>query len=105
MADAPRRIWRDMYADADPEGAARFGSYIEHIDGMPGGNDDKTRELLYVASLTALKAPAPLAVHIARATAAGASPAEIMQAISVASLLGGLPTLSAALAVYDEAFG
>ena len=103
-APTPPRIWRDVQADLDPEGHAAFAGYLAHLDGMPGGVPDLTRELVYVSALTTLKATAPLAVHIARARAAGATREQIVQTVSIAAVLGGLPTLSAALAVVDAAF-
>ncbi len=102
--DAAPRIWRDIHADVDPDGSVAFAGYLAHLDGMPGGVPDLTRELVYISALTTLKATAPLAVHIARARAAGATREQIVQTVSIAAVLGGLPTLSAALAVVDAAF-
>ena len=60
---------------------------------MPGALDTKTKELIALAIGVTAHRKGCIAFHTQAALQAGASPAEIMEALSVAIAMGGGPAL------------
>lgn len=104
MADTHKaRPWRESLADFDPEGAARVRAWMEHV-GSPetGGIDALTRELIFVATSTAVSATPSIATHVLRAVGEGATEQQIYQAMALGATSSGIPNLAAGLAVLDD---
>lgn len=68
------------------------------------GPDRKTRSLVQVATLTALKSATQLRVHLIGALRNGATEREIVETILQVGLLAGFPASWDALAVCHEVF-
>jgi len=73
----------------------------------PGGLDAKTRLLLTLAGLTCQGAQADTAVRqtVRHAVAAGAKKQEIVEAIGQMSVFAGIPAMTRALELAQEAMG
>ncbi|MFT7593995.1 MAG: 4-carboxymuconolactone decarboxylase [Paracoccaceae bacterium] len=73
----------------------------------PGGLDAKTRLLLTLAGLTCQGAQADMAIRqtVRHAVAAGAKKQEIVDAIGQMSVFAGIPAMTRALELAQEAMG
>ena len=92
-------------ADTDPELAAiRDRLVLGEIAGK-GTLDDKRRELITLAALTASQAFASLKIHAEAALNAGATPVEIREAIYQTAPYAGFPRACEAIAVVNNVFG
>jgi len=84
----------DIVAEMDPEYFEKLkGLYVDGTFGREGALPRKTKELIMVGITCALSRPRGVRLHIERALALGASPREILEAIEVAAIPGGMPGL------------
>src|SRR5215467_15462021 len=82
----------DLIAQLDPEYFEKLkGLYIDGTFGREGVLPRKTKELIMVGITCALNRPRGVRLHSERALALGASPREILEAMEVAAIPGGMP--------------
>ncbi|BBD73599.1 hypothetical protein HS1genome_1988 [Sulfodiicoccus acidiphilus] len=67
--------------------------------------DSKTVSLIRMAVVSALRHEKAIEHSMDQAVAAGATPEEILDAIKVAFIFTGVPTLVTALSIYKRKFG
>src|SRR5688500_11590251 len=102
----------DLIADMDPEYFEKLkGIYVDATFGRDGALPRKTKELIMVGITCALRAPRGVRIHSERALTLGASPREVLEAMEVAAIPGGMPglwlgveTLQAILEAKGQAF-
>jgi 4-carboxymuconolactone decarboxylase len=84
----------DIIAKLDPEYFEKLkGLYVDGTFGREGALPRKTKELIMVGITCALNRPRGVRLHSERALNLGASPREILEAIEVAAIPGGMPGL------------
>jgi alkylhydroperoxidase/carboxymuconolactone decarboxylase family protein YurZ len=84
----------DIIAKLDPEYFEKLkGIYVDGTFGREGALPRKTKELIMVGITCALNRPRGVRLHSERALTSGASPREILEAIEVAAIPGGMPGL------------
>ncbi|HEX2227563.1 MAG TPA: carboxymuconolactone decarboxylase family protein [Candidatus Binatia bacterium] len=84
----------DLIADMDPEYFDKLkGIYVDATFGRDGALPRKTKELIMVAITCALSRPRGVRLHAERALASGATPREVLEAVEVAAIPGGMPGL------------
>jgi alkylhydroperoxidase/carboxymuconolactone decarboxylase family protein YurZ len=84
----------DIIAKLDPEYFDKLkGLYVDGTFGREGALPRKTKELIMVGITCALNRPRGVRLHCERALALGASPREILEAVEVAAIPGGMPGL------------
>jgi alkylhydroperoxidase/carboxymuconolactone decarboxylase family protein YurZ len=84
----------DIIAKLDPEYFDKLkGIYVDGTFGREGALPRKTKELIMVGITCALNRPRGVRLHSERALALGASPREILEAMEVAAIPGGMPGL------------
>lgn len=84
----------EIIAKLDPEYFERLkGFYLDATFGREGALPRRTKELIMVGITCALLRPRGVRVHTERALALGASPKEVLEAMEVAAIPGGLPGL------------
>ena len=84
----------DLIADMDPEYFGKLkGIYVDATFGRDGALPRKTKELIMVAITCALSRPRGVRLHVERALAVGATPREVLEAVEVAAIPGGMPGL------------
>ena len=86
-----------------PQHARAWGTMVQGLAGA-GALDDKTRELVYLAVLAALRLESGVPFHVQAARQAGASRDEVISAILVGLPAAGhavTQVLPAAVAAYD----
>ena len=84
----------DVIAKLDPEYFEKLkGLYIDGTFGREGALPRKTKELIMVGITCALNRPRGVRLHSERALTLGASPREVLEAIEVAAIPGGMPGL------------
>jgi 4-carboxymuconolactone decarboxylase len=84
----------DVIADLDPEYFERLkGLYVDATFGREGTLPRKTKELIMVGICCALPRPRGVRVHSERALTLGATPKEVLEAMEVAAIPGGMPGL------------
>ena len=84
----------DLVARLDPEYFEKLkGIYVDATFGRDGALPRKTKELIMVGITCALRAPRGVRIHSERALTLGASPKEVLEAIEVAAIPGGMPGL------------
>jgi pimeloyl-ACP methyl ester carboxylesterase/alkylhydroperoxidase/carboxymuconolactone decarboxylase family protein YurZ len=97
------RSWRQVLGAVDPVGNELLGAYLAHtLSPELGGINRLQGELIQVATATAVNEPLSIRTHVTRALEAGASDAQIYQAMLMGSSSGGVPSLQAGLRVLDE---
>lgn len=97
------RPWREILTELDAEGERAVSAWLSHIgDPSTGAINGKTRELIWVATSTAVRAEASLRAHVGRALTEGASHSEVYQAMALGSASGGIPALTLGLTVLDS---
>src|SRR5262247_2005909 len=102
----------NIIARLDPEYFEKLkGIYVDATFGRDGALPRKTKELIMVGITCALRATRGVRVHSERALALGASPREVLEAMEVAAIPGGMPglwlgveTLEAILAAQGRPF-
>jgi alkylhydroperoxidase/carboxymuconolactone decarboxylase family protein YurZ len=84
----------DIIAKLDPEYFEKLkGLYVDGTFGREGALPRKTKELIMVGICCALLRPRGIRLHSERALTLGATPKEVMEAMEVAAIPGGLPGL------------
>jgi alkylhydroperoxidase/carboxymuconolactone decarboxylase family protein YurZ len=84
----------DIIARLDPEYFEKLkGIYVDATFGREGALQRKTKELIMVGITCALRAPRGVRIHSERALTLGASPREVLEAMEVAAIPGGMPGL------------
>ena len=84
----------DVVARLDPEYFEKLkGLYVDATFGRDGALPRRTKELIMVGITCALRAPRGVRIHSERALTLGASPREVLEAMEVAAIPGGMPGL------------
>jgi alkylhydroperoxidase/carboxymuconolactone decarboxylase family protein YurZ len=84
----------DLIAAMDPEYFEKLkGLYVDGTFGREGALPRKVKELIMVAITCALSRPRGVRLHAERALALGAAPREVLEAVEVAAIPGGMPGL------------
>jgi alkylhydroperoxidase/carboxymuconolactone decarboxylase family protein YurZ len=84
----------NLIAELDPEYFAKLkGLYVDGTFGRDGALPRKTKELIMVGITCALSRPRGVRLHSERALALGATPREVLEAVEVAAIPGGMPGL------------
>ena len=82
----------DIIAEFDPEYFEKLkGLYVDGTFGREGALPRKTKELIMVGICCALLRPRGIRLHSERALTLGATPKEVMEAMEVAAIPGGMP--------------
>jgi 4-carboxymuconolactone decarboxylase len=84
----------DIIAKLDPEYFEKLkGLYVDGTFGRDGALPRKTKELIMVGITCALNRPRGVKLHCERALTLGATPREVLEAVEVAAIPGGMPGL------------
>lgn len=84
----------EILARLDPEYFDKLkGIYVDATFGRDGALPRKTKELIMVGITCALRAPRGVRIHSDRALTLGATPREVLEAMEVAAIPGGMPGL------------
>lgn len=84
----------DLIAQLDPEYFEKLkGLYVDGTFGREGALPRQTKELIMVGICCALNRPRGVKLHSDRALTLGASPKEVLEAVEVAAIPGGMPGL------------
>jgi len=84
----------DLIAQMDPEYFDKLkGIYVDGTFGRDGALPRKTKELIMVGICCALNRPRGVKLHSERALILGAAPREVLEAVEVAAIPGGMPGL------------
>jgi len=84
----------DLIAELDPEYFEKLkGLYVDGTFGREGVLPRKTKELIMVGITCALSRARGVRLHSERALALGATPREVLEAVEVAAIPGGMPGL------------
>ena len=100
--DQLQRIRANMerFTEAQPQTMQAFGT-LHNASCAPGALDAKTKELIALAIAVAARCDGCIAFHTHDALNAGASSDEIAEALSVAVLMGGGPSVMYATHVVE----
>src|SRR3990170_77081 len=83
-----------IVAKLDPEYFEKLkGLYVDATFGRDGALPRKTKELIMVGITCALNRPRGVKLHSERALTLGATPREVLEAVEVAAIPGGMPGL------------
>jgi 4-carboxymuconolactone decarboxylase len=84
----------DIIAKLDPEYFEKLkGLYVDATFAREGALPRKTKELIMIGITCALNRPRGVQLHSERALTLGATPREILEAMEVAAIPGGMPGL------------
>jgi len=84
----------EVIAKLDPEYFEKLkGLYVDATFGRDGALPRKTKELIMVGICCALLRPRGVRLHSERSLTLGASPKEVLEAMEVAAIPGGMPGL------------
>jgi alkylhydroperoxidase/carboxymuconolactone decarboxylase family protein YurZ len=84
----------DLIAQMDPEYFEKLkGIYVDGTFGREGALPRKTKELIMIGICCALNRPRGVKLHSERALTLGAAPREVLEAVEVAAIPGGMPGL------------
>jgi 4-carboxymuconolactone decarboxylase len=84
----------EVIARLDPEYFEKLkGLYVDGTFGREGALPRKTKELIMVGIACALRVQRGIRIHSERALTLGASPREVLEAMEVAAIPGGMPGL------------
>ena len=84
----------NVIAKLDPEYFEKLkGIYVDATFGREGALPRKTKELIMVGITCALRAARGVRIHSERALTLGATPREVLEAMEVAAIPGGMPGL------------
>ena len=84
----------EVIAKLDPEYFEKLkGLYVDGTFGREGALPRKTKELIMVGIACALRVQRGIRIHSERALTLGASPREVLEAMEVAAIPGGMPGL------------
>jgi 4-carboxymuconolactone decarboxylase len=93
----------NIIARLDPEYFDKLkGLYVDGTFGREGALPRKTKELIMVGITCALNRPRGVRLHSERALTLGATPREVLEAIEVAAIPGGMPGLWLGVETLDE---
>jgi 4-carboxymuconolactone decarboxylase len=93
----------NIIAKLDPEYFEKLkGIYVDATFGREGALPRKTKELIMVGITCALNRPRGVKLHSERALTLGASPREVLEAIEVAAIPGGMPGLWLGVETLEE---
>ena len=93
----------NIIAKLDPEYFEKLkGIYVDGTFGREGVLPRKTKELIMVGITCALNRPRGVKLHSERALTLGASPREVLEAVEVAAIPGGMPGLWLGVETLDE---
>ena len=93
----------DLIAQMDPEYFDKLkGIYVDATFGREGALPRKTKELIMVGICCALNRPRGVKLHSERALTLGAAPREVLEAVEVAAIPGGMPGLWLGVETLDE---
>jgi alkylhydroperoxidase/carboxymuconolactone decarboxylase family protein YurZ len=103
----------ELIADLDPEYFEKLkGIYVDGTFGRDGALGRKEKELIMVGICCALRVQRGVRIHADRALTLGATPKQVLEAIEVAAIPGGMPglwlgaeTLKEVLEQRGQAFG
>jgi alkylhydroperoxidase/carboxymuconolactone decarboxylase family protein YurZ len=92
-----------LLAELDPEYFEKLkGIYVDATFGREGALPRKTKELIMIGITCALSRPRGVRLHSERALALGASPREVLEAMEVAAIPGGMPGLWLGVETLDQ---
>lgn len=84
----------ELVTRLDPEYAQHLkGLYVDATFGREGALERKTKELIMVGITCALNRPRGVRLHAERALKLGATPREVLEAVEVSAIPGGMPGL------------
>jgi alkylhydroperoxidase/carboxymuconolactone decarboxylase family protein YurZ len=84
----------ELIAELDPEYFEKLtGIYVDGTFGREGALPRKTKELIMVGICCALRTARGVRLHSERALTLGAKPQEVLEAMEVAAIPGGMPGL------------
>jgi alkylhydroperoxidase/carboxymuconolactone decarboxylase family protein YurZ len=84
----------NLIAELDPEYFEKLkGIYVDATFGREGALSRKTKELIMIGITCALRAQRGVRIHSERALKLGATPREVLEAVQVAAIPGGMPGL------------
>ena len=84
----------EIIATLDPEYAKHLkGLFVDGTFAREGALARKTKELIMVGITCALNRPRGVRLHTERALKVGATPREVLEAVEVAAIPGGMPGL------------
>ena len=93
----------DIIARLDPEYFEKLkGLYVDGTFGRDGALPRQIKELIMVGICCALNRPRGVRLHSERALTLGAAPREVLEAIEVAAIPGGMPGLWLGVETLDE---
>jgi alkylhydroperoxidase/carboxymuconolactone decarboxylase family protein YurZ len=93
----------DTIANLDPEYFEKLkGLYVDGTFGREGALARKTKELIMIGICCALVRPRGIRVHSERALTLGATPKEVLEAMEIAAIPGGMPGLWAGVETLQD---
>jgi 4-carboxymuconolactone decarboxylase len=93
----------NIIAKLDPEYFEKLkGIYVDGTFGREGALPRRTKELIMVGICCALNRPRGVRLHSERALTLGASPREVLEAVEVAAIPGGMPGLWLGVETLEE---
>lgn len=93
----------DIIANLDPEYFEKLkGLYVDGTFGREGALARKTKELIMIGICCALVRPRGIRVHSERALTLGATPKEVLEAMEIAAIPGGMPGLWAGVETLQD---
>jgi 4-carboxymuconolactone decarboxylase len=93
----------NIIAKLDPEYFDKLkGIYVDGTFGREGALPRRTKELIMVGICCALNRPRGVRLHCERVLTLGASPREVLEAIEVAAIPGGMPGLWLGVETLEE---
>src|ERR687891_397560 len=93
----------EIIAKLDPDYFEKLkGIYVDGTFGREGALPRKTKELIMVGITCALNRPRGVKLHSERALTVGASPRELLEAMEIAAIPGGMPGLWLGVETLDE---
>jgi alkylhydroperoxidase/carboxymuconolactone decarboxylase family protein YurZ len=93
----------DIIANFDPQYFEKLkGLYVDGTFGREGALTRKTKELIMIGICCALHRPRGIRVHSERALTSGATPKEVLEAMEVAAIPGGMPGLWAGVETLQD---
>jgi alkylhydroperoxidase/carboxymuconolactone decarboxylase family protein YurZ len=93
----------DIIANLDPEYFEKLkGLYVDGTFSREGALARKTKELIMIGICCALVRPRGIRVHSERALTLGATPKEVLEAMEIAAIPGGIPGLWAGVETLQD---
>jgi alkylhydroperoxidase/carboxymuconolactone decarboxylase family protein YurZ len=93
----------DIIANLDPEYFEKLkGLYVDATISREGALARKTKELIMIGICCALVRPRGIRVHSERALTLGATPKEVLEAMEIAAIPGGMPGLWAGVETLQD---